>query len=640
MNKPLIKLENVSKYYKTKTGVSEGMRGINLEFNINEFVAITGESGSGKTTLLNVISGLDSYEDGELFINGEETSHFSVKDFEEFRAKQVGFVFQNYNVIDSYTVYQNVAIALEVQGYDKTEIKKRANDLIDRVGLSSHTNHRTSKLSGGQKQRVVIARALAKNAPIILADEPTGNLDEKSSKEIMELLKEISKDKLVILVTHNFKEAKDYVTRNVVMSDGAIKNDFKLVKTENKEIELSDINRKNSFFSKTLKIASRNVLTTPKRTIFNLLLSMIIVFAFVYFYSGLIKETADGLVNGADATILRVINRSDEDISDLEFRKIKDYGYKNTKVINMALDKVYDGINKNLSSVNSDVLVKENFVFLNDASLVSSIYYGREIKNKNEVVISIDYKEDNSNEIGKTITILGSEYKIVGIGNYSRPSVNDSIKTVYMHEDVLYTDNRINNNIIEYYKENITLTEGTIEDFIKYNEISIKATDRRELKLIKEKINNDTYQVIDNGLIFEQQIEFIRGTILLLMWMVLIGILSVIFLAIYQIQKNVMETRKKDFAVYRSIGISEKEVGMVVLLEQVIIAIISVVLMYILLFVLSKNLVQIAKITRNVTTFDYLVIALVFAIFSLYQGLKFNKKIFNVTVIESLKEDF
>src|SRR5690606_23733370 len=193
----LIKLENVSKYYKSGEGVSVGMKNISLEFHNNEFIVVTGESGSGKSTLLNVISGIDTYEDGEMYILGEETSHFTAKDWENYRSKYVGFIFQNYNIIDSYTVYENVILALEIQNYPKKLRKKRALELIEKVGLLSHKNHKAAKLSGGQKQRVAIARALAKDTPIIIADEPTGNLDSESSDQIIKLLKEVSSDRLV-----------------------------------------------------------------------------------------------------------------------------------------------------------------------------------------------------------------------------------------------------------------------------------------------------------------------------------------------------------------------------------------------------------------------------------------------------------
>src|SRR5690554_2280761 len=227
----LLKLENISKFYQSGSLVSVGITKINTEFNFGEFVAVTGESGSGKTTLVNVLSGLDTYQEGELYINDNETSHFFTKDWEKYRSNYIGFVFQNYNIIESYTVYQNVMIALEMENYPKENRKKRALELIERVGLLSHKNHKAAKLSGGQKQRTVIARALAKDCPIIVADEPTGNLDSESGNQIMSLLHEISKYKLVIVVTHNYTQVEPYATRRIKMHDGVIVEDKVIKKT-------------------------------------------------------------------------------------------------------------------------------------------------------------------------------------------------------------------------------------------------------------------------------------------------------------------------------------------------------------------------------------------------------------------------
>ena len=199
----MLKLENVSKIYYTNGIVATGISKVNLELNIGEFVVITGESGSGKSTLLNVISGIDSYEEGEMYINGKETSHYTEKDFEEYRKKYIANIFQSFNLINSYTVYQNVELVLLLNGYKRKQIKKKVLDIIDKVGLTKFKNTKVSKLSGGQKQRVAIARAIVKDTPIIVADEPTGNLDTKSAYEIIELLKNVAKDKLVVIVTHN-----------------------------------------------------------------------------------------------------------------------------------------------------------------------------------------------------------------------------------------------------------------------------------------------------------------------------------------------------------------------------------------------------------------------------------------------------
>jgi len=224
----MLTLHNISKYYAKEGNVALGLRAINLTLSRGEFIAVVGESGSGKSTLLNVISGLDTYENGELLFNGEETSYYSKADWEAYRRDHVGFVFQDYHLIESFTVYQNVETALILAGAGKDERRKRALELIERVGLSAYKHTKVSKLSGGQMQRTVIARALAKDSPIIAADEPTGHLDAATGKQIIELLAEISKDKLVLVVTHNFEELQHVATRKITIHDGAVVEDQQL----------------------------------------------------------------------------------------------------------------------------------------------------------------------------------------------------------------------------------------------------------------------------------------------------------------------------------------------------------------------------------------------------------------------------
>lgn len=237
----LLELKNVSKFYYGKDTVASGFTKVNLKLDNNEFIAITGESGSGKSTLLNVISGLDTYEEGEMYINGEETSGYTELDFENYRKKYIGNIFQNFNLVNSYTVYQNVELVLLINGYKKRKVKKKILEVLEKVDLLKYKNTKVSKLSGGQKQRVAIARALIKETPIIVADEPTGNLDSKTAENIIELLHEVSKDKLVIIVTHNYEQVEKYVTRKLTMHDGKIIEDKKI--RQNTKIEADNKNK-------------------------------------------------------------------------------------------------------------------------------------------------------------------------------------------------------------------------------------------------------------------------------------------------------------------------------------------------------------------------------------------------------------
>lgn len=263
----LLRLKNIGKIYDSANMLTIGIRGINLDFDYNEFVTIEGESGSGKSTLLNVIGANDSYEEGELYVNGEETSHYGITEWEKYRQKYIATVFQDFNIIENLTVLENVELAL-LRIDDKKERSKVAESLIEKVGLTKQIHQRGSKLSGGEKQRTVIARALAKDAPIILADEPTGNLDVKSSREIAKLLKEISRDKLVIVVTHNPEFFVEYATRRITIFDGGVKEDKVIEKqpeTEVKEIS-NEKKEKKKILKDTLYIGFLNYKSRPKFT--------------------------------------------------------------------------------------------------------------------------------------------------------------------------------------------------------------------------------------------------------------------------------------------------------------------------------------------------------------------------------------
>lgn len=265
----MLKLEHITKDYITAGTTVKALKGIDIEFRENEFVSILGQSGCGKTTLLNIIGGLDRYTDGNLIINGKSTKEFKDKDWDAYRNYSVGFVFQSYNLISHQTILSNVELALTLSGVSKKERKQRAIKALQDVGLGEQIHKKPNQLSGGQMQRVAIARALVNNPDIILADEPTGALDTKTSKQVMEILKEIAKDRLVIMVTHNPELAEEYSTRIIKILDGVITDDSNPYQAENVKIENTDKEKRRTsikFFT-ALNLSLNNLMTKKGRTI-------------------------------------------------------------------------------------------------------------------------------------------------------------------------------------------------------------------------------------------------------------------------------------------------------------------------------------------------------------------------------------
>ena len=262
----MLELKNIKKSYKTGEFVQHALKGINLEFRKNEFVAVLGPSGSGKTTLLNIIGGLDKYDNGDLIINGKSTKKFKPKDWDAYRNNCIGFIFQSYNLINHISVLQNVEMGMTLSGISAKKRHKKALEVLKKVGLKEHAHKKPNQLSGGQMQRVAIARALANNPEIILADEPTGALDSKTSIQIMELIKEIAKDKLVIMVTHNPELANNYANRIVEFKDGELVSDSNPI-DNNKEEDNYKIKKTSMNYLTALKLSFNNIKTKKGRTL-------------------------------------------------------------------------------------------------------------------------------------------------------------------------------------------------------------------------------------------------------------------------------------------------------------------------------------------------------------------------------------
>ena len=272
----MLELKGIVKDYPTGVDTVHALKGISLKFRESEFVSVLGPSGCGKTTMLNIIGGLDQYTEGDLIINGKSTKDFNDRDWDTYRNHSIGFVFQSYNLIPHQTVLQNVELALTLSGVSKTERRKRAKEALEMVGLSTQENKKPGEMSGGQMQRVAIGRAIVNNPEIVLADEPTGALDTETSVQVMDILKEIAKDRLVIMVTHNPELANRYSTRIINMLDGVITGDSAPISEEESEAERqkdlvkSEKNKKikkpSMSFATSFGLSLKNLFTKKGRT--------------------------------------------------------------------------------------------------------------------------------------------------------------------------------------------------------------------------------------------------------------------------------------------------------------------------------------------------------------------------------------
>ena len=265
----MLQLLNICKSYTTASFTQTALDNVSVAFRDNEFVAVLGPSGSGKTTMLNIIGGLDHYDSGNLVIDGISTEQYKDKDWDAYRNNRIGFVFQSYNLIPHQTVLANVELALTLSGVSRTERRERAVRALERVGLGEHVNKKPSQLSGGQMQRVAIARALINDPEILLADEPTGALDSKTSVQIMDLLTEIANDRLVIMVTHNPELAERYATRIVNLADGVIRSDTDPFHPTAEDLRESDkpVRRTKMSFPTALSLSFKNLMTKKGRTL-------------------------------------------------------------------------------------------------------------------------------------------------------------------------------------------------------------------------------------------------------------------------------------------------------------------------------------------------------------------------------------
>ena len=337
----MLQLKNIKKSYKTGNFVQHALENVSLQFRKNEFVAILGPSGSGKTTLLNIIGGLDRYDRGDLIINNKSTKEFKDTDWDAYRNNCVGFIFQSYNLINHISILANVELGMTLSGVSKNERRKKAINVLKKVGLEEHINKKPNQLSGGQMQRVAIARALVNDPDIILADEPTGALDSKTSIQIMELIKKIAQEKLVIMVTHNSDLAHSYASRIVELKDGTVVNDTKKLADNSENIKQYKIKKTAMNFLTALSLSFNNIKTKKGRTLLTAFASSIGIIGIAIILSlsngfdiQIDKFEADTLSNFPITITRQATEMSTEDIMNMGSGLNSEEGnYPNVQVI-------------------------------------------------------------------------------------------------------------------------------------------------------------------------------------------------------------------------------------------------------------------------------------------------------------------
>ena len=344
----MLQLKNLRKSYHVGDSVTHALDDVSISFRNQEFVAILGPSGSGKTTMLNVIGGLDRYDSGDLIINGKSTKNFKETDWDAYRNNSVGFVFQNYNLISHLSIIANVELGMNLSGVPASERRKRAIDALTEVGLKDHISKNPNQLSGGQMQRVAIARALANDPDILLCDEPTGALDTETSVQIMKLIKKLSKDRLVVMVTHNSDLAKEYASRIVNFQDGKILNDSNPFTPDN-EKDTFNLKRTKMSYWNAIKLSFTNIMTKKGRTTLTAFASSIgiISIAIVLALSNGFQKQIDTTMSKALAKYPVTITKTATDLNSIRDRDTANKNVKNRGYITAKQDRLQKSSHEN-----------------------------------------------------------------------------------------------------------------------------------------------------------------------------------------------------------------------------------------------------------------------------------------------------
>ena len=426
----MLELNKISKEYIMPGSVVKALNSVNIKFRDNEFVSILGPSGCGKTTLLNIIGGLDKYTDGDLIIDGISTKEYSDKDWDSYRNHRIGFIFQSYNLIPHQTILENVELALTISGIEKTERVKRAKEALDKVGLGGQYNKKPNQLSGGQCQRVAIARALVNEPEILLADEPTGALDTTTSVQIMELIRQIAKDRLVIMVTHNPELAEKYSTRIIKLLDGNIVSDTYPATEPSEKNSHKQVDKKSKLSVFTaFKLSLRNLISKMSRTFLVSLAGSIgiigvaMVIAVSAGVQGYIRSMQNDMLSGNPVTISEegfnlnslISSRSMSDNGEAVIKNIED-GYVN---VNNTIDYIMSRT-KELSSLRIKNNINQNYIDYINA--MPAEYYN---------AIVYDYSIDMSNNIYTLYNLENKPDSLISISSAKQIYSSMLTKTEY-----------------------------------------------------------------------------------------------------------------------------------------------------------------------------------------------------------------
>ena len=508
----MLQLKHIFKSYHVGDTVTHALHDVTISFRDQEFVAILGPSGSGKTTMLNVIGGLDRYDKGDLIINGKSTKNFKETDWDAYRNNTVGFIFQNYNLIPHLSIMDNVELGMNLSGVPKKECHEKAVAALTEVGLKEHINKRPTQLSGGQMQRVAIARAIANDPDILLCDEPTGALDTETSVQIMKLIKKLSKDRLVIMVTHNPELAKEYATRIVNFQDGKILNDSEPFKPEAEE-DTFNLKRTKMSYWNAIKLSFTNIMTKKGRTILTAFASSIgiISIAVVLAISNGFQRQINTTMSKALAKYPISISQTATDMTSMNERNESDKNVKNRGYVTAKKDQSEQAQYTNkIDQKYVDYVKKINPSFANNISYQRGVNLNllSKVKGKTE---RVQFSNSDPSQGSLVMQARAQAMSSMGIGSSVFPTTLNKNKGSFLKQNyqilsgtwpskatdlVLVTDNKNTVNINSLKNLGFDVSEN---DQIKF--------DKLVGKTFKVVSNNDYYQELPNGMFIPKKVN-------------------------------------------------------------------------------------------------------------------------------------